>query len=198
MKLIMIRHGKTKGNVEGRYVGCTDEDILKSERSRLQKKKLPQIDILYVSPMKRCVETAKILYPGKAPLFVPDFRECDFGAFEYQNYKELNGNKDYQKFIDTMGMSGFPGGETRVQFQKRCCMAFEKILMGLKEKEKIAMVVHGGTIMAILDAFSDPHQDYYGWQIGNGEGLEMDVCQKQGKICLTSIHKIETGGHGIE
>lgn len=36
MKVYLIRHGKTAGNQEARYVGSTDESILEEERTRLQ------------------------------------------------------------------------------------------------------------------------------------------------------------------
>ena len=32
------------------------------------------------------------------------------------------------------------------------------------------MVVHGGTIMAILSKWAMPHQDYFHWQVKNGCG----------------------------
>ena len=32
------------------------------------------------------------------------------------------------------------------------------------------MVVHGGTIMAILSKWAMPHQDYFYWQVKNGCG----------------------------
>ena len=32
-------------------------------------------------------------------------------------------------------------------------------------------VVHGGTIMAILERFAQPHQGYYHWQVTNGHGF---------------------------
>ena len=34
----------------------------------------------------------------------------------------------------------------------------------------LAIVCHGGTIMAILEAFSVPHRDFYDWQVPNGGG----------------------------
>ncbi|MCD7825002.1 MAG: histidine phosphatase family protein [Clostridiaceae bacterium] len=198
MKLYMVRHGMTKGNAEHRYVGVTDEGILLEERKRLQQKYLQQKHLqqkhqqqeqlflpkrLYVSPRKRCIESGKILFPDLSPVLVAEFAECDFGMFEYCNYAQLNGNPDYQKFIDTMGKCGFPGGEDRDTFQKRCVLGFYKMLALEKmqrEAERdsaadVAMVVHGGTIMALLDAFSRPHRDYYDWQIKNGEGFQADL-----------------------
>ena len=174
MKIYMIRHGKTKGNTEKRYVGSTDEWLLPEERERLQQLPVPEIDCLYVSPMKRCRETADILFPHMQQIVIEDFRECDFGMFEYKNYIELSGKEEYQRFIDTNGKSGFPGGESRQEFQDRCCEAFENMIKR-EQRERIGMVVHGGTIMALLDRYSNPHKDYYEWQIGNGEGLVMQV-----------------------
>ena len=209
MKLYMIRHGATKGNREHRYVGCTDEGLLPDEKQRLeamgQQGKLPGVEKLYVSPMRRCRETAELLYPGIPQIVIEDFRECSFGEFEYCNYEELNGNPDYQRFIDTLGECGFPGGETKSEFQRRCtdCMAnLLSALTGGKEEDEvsrgtaaedgIALVVHGGTIMAILDAYSDPHRDYYEWQVGTGKGFLVNAKEDtSGTWHFTDIHEIE-------
>ena len=44
------------------------------------------------------------------------------------------------------------------------------------EKEfTTAMVVHGGTIMAILSKWAMPHQDYFHWQVKNGCGYEFEM-----------------------
>ncbi len=66
MKLWLIRHGMTKGNQEHRYVGITDESILPEEWERLEKKadsmKIHP-SIVFVSPARRCRETAMCLFP---------------------------------------------------------------------------------------------------------------------------------------
>jgi alpha-ribazole phosphatase len=190
MKIQMIRHGKTKGNQEHRYVGRTDESLLDESAVQLKQKTMPSADRLYVSPLKRCLETASLLYSDMEAHIISDFRECEFGQFEYKNYEELNGNPDYQKFIDSMGMCGFPDGEDRKTFQKRCVKALEEVLFHSKEEETIALVVHGGTIMAILDAYSDPHQDYYTWQVKNAEGFIADVIKKDGKYHFVHIRPL--------
>lgn len=196
MQLYMIRHGATKGNLEHRYVGSTDEGILEEEKEKLLRKKFPQAEELYVSPMLRCMETAALLYPKKRQQVVKDFRECDFGEFEYKNYEELNGNPAYQRFIDSYGESGFPGGETKKDFQKRCVRAFEKVIELLYRKQKeqetiLAFVVHGGTIMSLLDAYSVPHQDYFSWQVKPGEGFKMNVERGEQGIRIWDIEKME-------
>ena len=115
-------------------------------------------------------------------------QECDFGAFEYKNYEELKDEKAYQTFLETMGESGFPEGEKLEDFKERCRNAFRAVLKESNQEKAVAFVVHGGTIMAILDAFSSPHKDYYDWQVGNGEGFAADFYgEENGKFLLRHI-----------
>ena len=124
------------------------------------------------SPMRRCLETAAILYPEMRPFVVEELRECDFGDFEGHNYAELNGRADYQAWIDSNGMLPFPGGESREAFADRCCAAFSQVMAGEGEKD-VAFIVHGGTIMAIMERFALPPRDYFSYQVRNGTGFEL-------------------------
>lgn len=191
MKVYFIRHGATKGNREHRYVGKTDEGLLKEEKERLSEKEMPRAKLVYISPRRRCIETAKLLYPEQVPIVIEDFSECDFGWFEYKNHEELAGNQRYQQFIDTWGASGFPGGETKEEFQKRCIRAFEAVVYSQKEScKEIAFVVHGGTIMAVLEHFGKPHRDYYDWQVKNGQGFGGDIEEEDGGLIITNIRSL--------
>ena len=91
----------------------------------------------------------------------------DFGVAEYRNHEEMNGLDWYQRFIDTNGESGFPEGETLQEFSRRVISGGGRLgdLTG-----DIALVVHGGTIMALMDDWSDPHEDFYHWMTENGAG----------------------------
>lgn len=187
MLLYLIRHGATKGNIEKRYVGSTDEELTEEAVERLRKyrnqhqEQLSKIQMVAVSPMKRCRQTADILFPEMQQLVIEDFRECDFGTFEYCNFRELDGNPAYQQFIDSFGKSGFPNGEDRDTFRKRCVDGFEKLMCELcSDSLHIALVVHGGTIMSLLDQYSSPHKDYYDWQAGNGEGFVTEMVRDSG------------------
>ena len=99
-RLFLIRHGMTEGNREKRYIGKTDEGLCDEGRRILERRKAageyPEADLVFVSPMRRCLETAEVLYPGQEPVVVEEFRECDFGLFEGKNYRELTGNVHYQ------------------------------------------------------------------------------------------------------
>ncbi|MDD3660311.1 MAG: phosphoglycerate mutase family protein [Lachnospiraceae bacterium] len=194
IRIIMVRHFATYGNVQKRYVGRTDEPVIENrERENMisDPKKisaLKEVKAVYCSPMLRCLQTAEFLFPEMELEKVSDFRECDFGAFEYKNYEELKDEPSYQKWMDSNGKLPFPGGESREQFQKRCREAFDQVRMQALEEnlDTIALVIHGGTIMSILDAYSDPHKDYYAWQTGNGNGYVMESKDngRLGHICM--------------
>ena len=111
LELMLIRHGMTAGNRLSRYIGRgTDEPLSEERKQRLSaySGKLPQL--VFVSPMLRCRQTAEILFPGCTLHVVEELAECDFGEFENKNYQELDGNEAYQKWIDSNGMLPFPGG----------------------------------------------------------------------------------------
>lgn len=174
--LYLIRHGKTSGNLEKRYIGITDESLCKEgveEILALKEKIKGQIgpkDMIYASPMKRCMESAKLLFPEYEIGVIEEFKEIDFGDFENLNYIDLSENMDYQKWIDSNGSLPFPNGESRETFVNRCVSGFVKLIHGINCTENgtnIYLVVHGGTIMSMLsDKLSG---DYYDYQIANGE-----------------------------
>ena len=184
MQIWFIRHGMTQGNLEKRYIGKTDEELLPEEYNILKKKRqsfkewLADIPIskmaLFCSPLKRCQQTAELLFPELVPNVVDGLKECDFGEFEYKNYQELKENSDYQKWIDSNGELPFPNGESKRSFQQRCVECFVNLIKQEKEKKLLIFVVHNGTIMSLMDWFAVPKKDYFEWQVANGCGF---VCE---------------------
>ncbi|WP_238726628.1 histidine phosphatase family protein [Diplocloster modestus] len=188
MKITLIRHGMTKGNEEKRYIGTTDEDLSPSGvRALLEAKeagRYPKADLLYISPMRRCVQTAGLLYPGMEFCPVSAWKECSFGLFEGKNYLELSGCKEYREWIDSGGTLPFPGGEDRAHFKERCVGEFLHVMnraaakwnQELKQVQKsLVMIAHGGTIMAVMEALGEPKGDYFDYQCANGGGFECVV-----------------------
>ncbi|MDE7121480.1 MAG: histidine phosphatase family protein [Oscillospiraceae bacterium] len=192
MQIDLIRHGATAGNLQKRYIGITDEDLCAQGIADLEKIKpfLQRRSLLIASPLRRCIRTAEILYPGQEIMICKDFRECDFGDFENHNYQELSGNPAYQHWIDSNGTACFPNGESPEAFKRRTVLAFENIINHLKNQAEpdtsIAIIAHGGTIMAILEKFAVLKKDYYAYQIPNAYGYELAYQEKQLHI-LTKI-----------
>ena len=67
MEIVLIRHGATAGNIEKRYIGTTDEPLCDTGMVQIQEYMragcYPQVQALYVSPLKRCRQTAAFIYP---------------------------------------------------------------------------------------------------------------------------------------
>lgn len=192
LKISMIRHGKTGGNLLGRYIGTTDESLCPQGRRELTEKREAggygkcAPEMVYTSPMKRCVETANLLFPGTAQHIVGGFRECSFGEFENKNYLELDGNPRYQAWVDSGGTLPFPGGESREEFARRTLTGFRVALRhaGAFNYRSIALVVHGGTIMSIMDAFATPEESFYHWQVKNGCGFITETKNSRSDVQL--------------
>ena len=166
MEITFIRHFKTKGNLEKRYVGTTDEDIIKEEVKIIY----PRADMVFSSPLERCLQTAILIY-GNIPLFIEEnLRETDFGEFEYKNYEELKENKEYLLWLESDGIVPFPNGESREDFIKRSLIGFYKCIEMANKCEKITFIVHGGSIMAILSQLTE-NKNFYDFQCGNGCGF---------------------------
>jgi alpha-ribazole phosphatase len=175
LKITMIRHGKTKGNSLGKYIGITDEPLLEEEREALMALEFPAVEEVYSSPMKRCIETANILFDNLEPVVVEDLSQCDFGKFEGKTYQELLNDPEYKNWVGSGEITSFPGGENRGQFQERSIRGFEEVIRDAAKKRlsHIAMVVHGGTIMSILDAYGFPPRPYIEWTADTGEGYQI-------------------------
>lgn len=195
--LAFIRHGATRANQERRYLGKTDEplseegiELLKAYKMR---KFYPDVEYLFCSPMKRCTETAEILYPALRPIMIPEWEEIDFGRFEYKNYEELKEEAEYQKWLDSGGTLDFPGGESRKAFALRCkkgflrmchelsraagwnvekcaakCTPAPKRGSGCSHFHSVGIIVHGGVIMSLLSLYAG--KDYFDYQAANGRG----------------------------
>ncbi|MGI6205433.1 MAG: histidine phosphatase family protein [Anaerovoracaceae bacterium] len=180
-QIVLIRHGATAGNIEKRYVGTTDEplcdDGINSIKHGMEKEIYPEAAgdaLVIVSPLRRCRETAELIYPGVAQKVCDELRECDFGKFEYKNYLEMDGDEEYQAWIDSGGTLAFPDGEDPEKFKARSREAFLKETEENRDRSQLIFVVHGGTVMSVMSAFAKPHREYFDSCVSNGRGY---VCE---------------------
>ncbi|MBQ8825049.1 MAG: histidine phosphatase family protein [Ruminococcus sp.] len=179
MNICLIRHSITEGNLQHRYIGkktdiplCPEGIALAKEQALKVKKFNP--DMLFVSPMIRCRETASILFPDKLQIIINELEECDFGDFEGKNFLELTNIKAYQDWIDSNGTLPFPNGESQYNFKQRCCKAIESIFEKY-QFESAAIVAHGGTLMSILSEYEESNKSYFSWNIKNCEPVYCKV-----------------------
>ena len=172
--IFFIRHGATEGNLRRRYIGRTDEPLCEAgiaQVKALQKRGL-SVDRLFVSPMLRTRQTADILFPKMHYTVVDGLIETDFGRFEGKSADKLSGDLAYQAWVDAMCLTPIPEGESVTDFKTRCCEAFAETIKNVPDGSRVGFVVHGGVIMAIMEAYARPKKDFYAYHIGNGEWLQ--------------------------
>jgi len=177
--IIFIRHGATISNIQRRYVGQkNDEDVCEEGYEIIRKKKkddlYPDVKTVFVSDKKRCLETADLIYPDSRMIVIPEFSEIDFGDFEGKDHEELKDDTRYIEWIKSNGELPFPNGESKAEFCKRTIEGFNKVIfeIGKSDEDKVAIIAHGGTIMAVLSEYTD--KDYYDYQVSNACGY---VCE---------------------
>lgn len=197
MICVLIRHGKTPGNEQGKYIGRnTDEElspqgIKDAKLCKLYNGLHNSNNIrIFTSPMRRATKTANILF-GDEYTVIDELTETDFGDFEGMNYEMLNGNPDYQRFIDSGGEIPFPKGESRKDFIERSFRGFKKAISLTRDKETAVIVCHGGTIMAILHSLTG--EDYYSFQVKNLEGYRIEFRIENERISDISYNRISGG-----
>lgn len=177
MRIIFIRHGLTAGNLQKRYIGRTDEPLCEEGILSLRSKEYPQYEVLVCSPMRRCLQTAEIIFPHQDIITYSELRECDFGDFEGKNYTDLSGDAAYQRWIDSGGNTQFPNGESPQSFRARCVRAFDDVSGKYSTSHSVCFIVHGGTIMSILEKYAVPCRSYFDWHCENGHGY---ICEWNG------------------
>lgn len=170
MKLYFFRHGKTEGNLKKAYVGRSDPPLSPQGIAELHVC-FPHVRKVFVSPKKRCVETADIIMPNGHKTIVHGLEEMNFGTFEGKNYQELQHELEYCRWVSEGCLSPCPKGEGVDAFTERVKKAFLSVVLNEKEKE-LFFVVHGGTIMALTSVFL-PNTSYFQLQIPCGTGISV-------------------------
>ena len=150
-KLILIRHGVTRWNKEGRYCGRIDVNL--SREGRNQAKKLKPIfkgiavDKIYCSDKKRALQTCRIIFGGAKFTRLHGLREINFGVLEGLRHQQIMKKYGaiYQKWIKDPYKNHIPAAEKMNDFKKRICSVINKIARDNPDKT-VAIVCHGGVI----------------------------------------------------
>ncbi len=176
-KIHLIRHGENEGSGEGRYIGHTDLPLSEEGRARAMQMKddfpYPYADSVFCSPLKRCRETAAILYPDREAVDLPGFIECNFGEFENKTADELRDNEDFAGWL--AGKNAPPFGEASKDFGKRVCACFESLADGMMKSGvfNVSVITHAGVIAAVLSAYGLPQAPMHSWVIPNCSGYTL-------------------------
>lgn len=181
-KIHLIRHAMIEEGAEGKYIGHTDVDATKDGLQQIKNMAedygYPQVDVVMSSPLKRCVQTAKTIYPDKEPVLVNDLIEYDFGDFENCTADELKDLDSFKVWLaGTEPDTPVPFGESQTQFNNRICSCFYRIIEGIIKTgtENTAIITHGGVIMSLMTAFAIPEAPTHEWLTPNGCGYTLRI-----------------------
>lgn len=179
-KIYLIRHAKTSANLEGRYIGSTDVPLCKlgiDELTELtQNYEYPNVGIVYSSPLKRCIQSANIVYPDFKPIKIDKISEYDFGEFENQPIGQLLNDASYQRWLDSEWKDA-KGIESMESFTSRIVDGLDEIIMDMMKKKisDAAVFTHGGVIMQLLSICGLPRRKALEWSTANGKGYTLLV-----------------------
>ena len=180
-RIHLIRHGAISPTLNGRYIGTTDAPL--SDKGRLELRRLdheldyPYAKVVFSSPLKRCVESARILYPSIEPLVIDQLSECCFGEWENKTADELKGEEDFAKWLAGDSSVKPPRGESNADFTRRICLMFENIVDGLIKTgtTDAVIITHGGVMSTLLAVYGLPQAKPFEWACDNGYGYSLRV-----------------------
>jgi len=153
-KLLLVRHGETDWNRDGRWQGGSDtrlNDVGREQARALAQQLDGEIDVLYSSDLARARETAEIV-AAKLGLEVrldPRLRERGFGSWEGLTTTEIEERfaEAHRRWLAGEG-AGADDAEAFEDFSARV-EEFLSDVLRLHPGEEVLVVSHGGSIRVI-------------------------------------------------
>lgn len=179
--IYLFRHGLTKGNLNAQYIGHTDLPLTSDSISQLKTIKAtehyPKASAVFSSPLKRCKDSATIMFPENNIIIIDDFIEYNFGEFEQLTAEDLKDNEDFKAWLKGDMNTRAPYGESNAEFVKRVCSAFESVVDGCIKTgtNPVAIVGHAGVLMTILSCYGLPEAPMAHWQMDAGYGYKLRI-----------------------
>lgn len=155
--IVVVRHGQTQWNAEGRWQGTMDSPLttLGREQALLARSVVTRyaIDLAFSSPAGRARETARIILADTAfcAQVEPELRERHYGVYEGLTAREIEERYPGTRFRECGGSRETwapPQGETMAQVRDRV----RHYLLGLARRypgRTILLVTHSGIVRAI-------------------------------------------------
>jgi len=173
--ILLVRHGQTRSNVTGYYMGWSNEDLneVGYEQARRLSARLANapIDSIYTSPLKRAYTTASLIAEPHDIEVKPldDLIEIKLGDWEGLSEDEVRQRWPVIWHMSKIDPSGlwFPNGETFMQVVERAVRAFESVAAASQKKQ--AVIVTHDIVVRILAAYimGVPYSIYRRLEIDN-------------------------------
>lgn len=175
MKVFLIRHGQTTGDLEDKYGGWYDDDLTELGREQLAVTASSLVDKgvqkIFASSLKRALQSAEIINSvlNVELEIVPGLRERNYGVLGGLTKVEA-----MEKYPDAVALHKDPNntdpeGESRAVFIDRVLNSYNEITT--QSYDSVIILGHGGSIKAILSHVGIPLPD----SIGDGEIIEIHI-----------------------
>lgn len=156
-RVIIIRHGETLWNVEGRYQGHLNspltEDGLAQARAVGQRLRRHTFSTLYSSDLGRAQQTAGAIAEatGHAIRLESGLRELNLGQFQGYTRAEAQARwpEDHAKLRSGLPDYVAPQGESNRQMQARVTATLTELARRHPD-ETVVVVTHGGVLSSFL------------------------------------------------
>jgi broad specificity phosphatase PhoE len=155
-RLILIRHGESESNRDGRIQGCRDSRL--SDLGRVQARRLrvrldlEKIDVVYSSTAFRAVETGRIAVGHRLPIEALDaLREVNLGVWEGKKAAEVKKHWPVEAdlWFRKPSQVRIQGAEPLRSFRRRVTRAITRI-RDRHQDQSVIVFAHGGVICAYL------------------------------------------------
>lgn len=147
-RVLLVRHGETDWNREGRAQGHADIPLndagLAQARAIAERLRGTPVDALYSSDLQRAAQTAALIGDalGVEPVLTDAFREMNIGALE--------GERDTGSLVTRAAMSTEPvaeGAETLDDMRTRVLAGWQRVC---EHDGTVVLVGHGGTLKGLI------------------------------------------------
>lgn len=175
MKLYVARHGQTVWNAQNKVCGVTDVEL--TEEGIEQAEKLADIvpdniDVIITSPLKRAIETGKIVAEkNNIPMYIEELLfEQNYGIYEGIDRKDSQFLNNKRNFAYR-----YPDGESMMQVAYRIYGFIDKIKKEYQGKN-VLLISHGGVCRIIRTYFIDmTNEEFFNYTLKNGELEEYEL-----------------------
>ena len=163
MKLTLVRHAESEGNVRKLIQGHTDYPLTQNGHEQAQRvaKRFAgeRFDAIYASDLERASQTAQAIidkHPESEVVYDERLRERYFGTLEDRSTQELfdNGYTEQQVW-------GAPEGGEDVETFKQRIFGFLDDLWEEHRGEHVLLVTHSGFITRLVLTLTEAGEDEY-------------------------------------
>ncbi len=207
--IYLLRHGQTVGNIEGRFCGHSETELMDlgiaQARAAGQRLRDVPFDAVYASDLSRAARTAQYALEGREDLEVvlePAFREMHYGEWEARIGREI-GKESPQLLTDFFRcvVQRAPGGESIQEVRDRTAGALRRVVEK-HDSETVLIVSHGNAIGAMVaELLRLPLESTWSFQFDNTSITQL-AFSKSGRLTVLSVNDaahisgLATAAHG--